>query len=62
MLDLPVSSEALFTTEGITARSKARPWRMEKLKMAGIVWEKPNFEFLQGCWLDDPALQIVIRK
>ncbi len=35
---------------------------MEKLKMAGILGEKPDFEFLAECWNDDPALQIVIKK
>jgi hypothetical protein len=35
---------------------------MEKLKMAGILGGKPDFEFLQECWNDDPALQIVIKK
>ncbi|WP_193198043.1 hypothetical protein [Nostoc sp. MG11] len=56
------SNEALFTAEGIAARSKARPLRMEKLKLAGILGENPGVEFLQECWNDDPALQIVIRK
>ncbi len=56
------SSEALFTAEGITMRSKARLLRMEKLKMASLVGENPGFDFLQQCWNDDPALQIVIKK
>ncbi|MEA5604669.1 hypothetical protein [Nostoc sp. UHCC 0252] len=54
--------EALFTSEGITIRSKARLLRMEKLKMASLVGENPGFEFLQECWSDDPVLQIVIKK
>ncbi len=45
-----------------TSRSKARLLRMEKLKMASQVGENPGFDFLQQCWNDDPALQIVIKK
>ncbi|MCC5633829.1 hypothetical protein LC613_41155 [Nostoc sphaeroides CHAB 2801] len=56
------SSEALFTAEGMTIRSKARLLRMEKLKMASLVAENPGFDFLQQCWNDDPALQILIKK
>ncbi len=56
------SSEALFTAEGITARSKMRPQRIEKLKLTGMLGEKPAKEFLAECWNDDPALQIVIKK
>ncbi|MBC1225413.1 hypothetical protein [Nostoc sp. UCD121] len=52
----------MFTAEGITIRSKARLLRMEKLKMASLVGENPGFDFLQQCWNDDPALQIVIKK
>ncbi|WP_341530188.1 hypothetical protein WKK05_13375 [Nostoc sp. UHCC 0302] len=56
------SSEALFTAEAIAARSKARPGRMQKLKLAEVLRENPGFEFLHECWNDDPALQIAIRK
>ncbi|MFN6540408.1 MAG: hypothetical protein RM021_029235 [Nostoc sp. EkiNYC01] len=56
------SSEALFTAESIAIRSKARLLRMEKLKMASLVGQNPGFDFLQECWNDDPALQIVIKK
>jgi hypothetical protein len=56
------SSEALFTAEGIAQRQKARPWRMEKLKMAGLLKENPGLDFLMECWNDDPALQIVITR
>ncbi|MBN3910227.1 MAG: hypothetical protein HWQ35_27900 [Nostoc sp. NMS1] len=63
------SSEALFTAvrgasrrEDIAIRSKTRLLRMEKLKMASLVGENPGFDFLQQCWNDDPALQIVIKK
>ncbi|MEH1810711.1 hypothetical protein [Nostoc sp.] len=56
------SSEALFTAEDIAMKSKARLLRMEKLKMASLVGENPGFDFLQECWNDDPALQIVIKK
>jgi hypothetical protein len=51
-----------WSSEAIAVRSKARPWRMEKLKMAGILREKPDFDFLLECWQDDPALEIVIKK
>ncbi|UKP00984.1 hypothetical protein [Nostoc sp. UHCC 0870] len=50
-----------WSSESIAARLKARSWRMEKLKMAGVLREKPDFEFLLECWADDPALQIVIK-
>ncbi|MGJ5629885.1 hypothetical protein [Nostoc sp. CALU 1950] len=56
------SSDALFTTEDIAMRSKVRLLRMKKLKMASLVGENPGFDFLQECWKDDPALQIVIKK
>ncbi|BBD70414.1 hypothetical protein NIES4072_67800 [Nostoc commune NIES-4072] len=56
------SSEALFTAKDIAMRSQARLLRMEKLKMASQVGENPGFDFLQECWRDDPALQIVIKK
>ncbi|MBW4428961.1 MAG: hypothetical protein KME50_32235 [Nostoc desertorum CM1-VF14] len=63
------SNEALFTAvrgasrrEDIAIRSKVRLLRMEKLKMASQVGENPGFDFLQQCWNDDPALQIVIKK
>ncbi|MBD2535737.1 hypothetical protein H6G97_42820 [Nostoc flagelliforme FACHB-838] len=36
--------------------------RMQKLKVAANSGENPGFEFLQECWNDDPALQIVIKK
>jgi hypothetical protein len=42
----PVPTPDKWSSEAVTARSKARPWRMEKLKMAGILGEKPDFEFL----------------
>jgi hypothetical protein len=56
------SSEALFTAKDIAIRSKARLLRMEKLKMASLVGQNLGFDFLQECWNDDPALQIVIKK
>lgn len=58
----PVASFDKWSSEAIAARSKARPERMEKIKMAGIVGENPGFEYLKECWDDDPALQIVIKK
>ncbi|MBN3946620.1 MAG: hypothetical protein HWQ38_09035 [Nostoc sp. NMS7] len=30
--------------------------------MAEIFKENPEFDFLQECWSDDPALPIVIKK
>ncbi|MBD2359560.1 hypothetical protein H6G41_34335 [Tolypothrix sp. FACHB-123] len=50
-----------WSNEAIAQRSKARPWRMEKLKLAEVLKENPGFEFLRECWEDDPALQIVIK-
>ncbi|GAX38891.1 hypothetical protein [Nodularia sp. NIES-3585] len=58
----PDHNDEKWSSEGIATRLKARPKRMEKLKMAGILGEKPDFEFLHECWNDDPALQIVIKK
>jgi hypothetical protein len=56
------SNPEKWSHEAISARSKARPWRMEKLKMAGVLKENPGFEFLHECWEDDPALQILVKK
>ncbi|WP_256091397.1 hypothetical protein [Nostoc sp. KVJ20] len=42
--------------------SNLRPERMQKLKLAANSVQNPGFEFLQECWNDDPALQIVIKK
>jgi hypothetical protein len=58
----PVPNADKWSSDAVVARSNARPKRMEKLKMAGILGESPDFGFLQECWNDDPALQIVIRK
>ncbi|MDB9343414.1 hypothetical protein PN481_07745, partial [Nodularia spumigena CS-588/06] len=58
----PDHNDEKWSSEGIATRLNARPKRMEKLKMAGILGEKPDFEFLHECWNDDPALQIVIKK
>ncbi|MCG6137530.1 MAG: hypothetical protein MET45_23335 [Nostoc sp. LLA-1] len=51
-----------WSYEAVVERSKVRPWRMEKLKMAEQLRENPGDEFLQECWQDDPALRIVIKK
>ncbi|MGF1939343.1 MAG: hypothetical protein RM347_034195 [Nostoc sp. ChiQUE02] len=60
------SSAALVTEkwshEAIVARANARPRRMQKLKVAANSGQNPGFDFLQECWNDDPALQIVIKK
>ncbi|MEH1910627.1 hypothetical protein [Nostoc sp.] len=58
----PVPSAEKWSHEAIVARSNVRPERMQKLKVAGNSGENPGFEFLQECWNDDPALQIVIKK
>ncbi|MBD6620045.1 hypothetical protein FNW02_30675 [Komarekiella sp. 'clone 1'] len=58
----PVTENEKWSSSAIAARSKMRPLRMEKLKMAGVLGENPSFEFLMECWNDDPALQIVIKK
>ncbi|WP_375515680.1 hypothetical protein [uncultured Nostoc sp.] len=51
-----------WSHEAIVARSNLRPERMQKLKLAGNSGQNPGFEFLQECWNDDPALQIVVKK
>ncbi|MBE9053873.1 hypothetical protein IQ243_26430 [Nostocales cyanobacterium LEGE 11386] len=58
----PAPTDEKWSYEAVVERSKARPWRMEKLKMAEILEEKPAKEFLYECWDDDPALRIVIKK
>ncbi|WP_226889853.1 hypothetical protein [Nostoc sp. MG11] len=56
-----VNSEK-WSHEAIVARSNLRPERMQKLKLAANSGQNPGFQFLQECWNDDPALQIVIKK
>ncbi|QLE46101.1 hypothetical protein FD723_37930 (plasmid) [Nostoc sp. C052] len=51
-----------WSHEAIVARSNMRPVRREKLNRAANSSENPGFDFLQECWQDDPALQIVIKK
>ncbi|NEU81919.1 hypothetical protein G1O98_23395 [Nostoc sp. UIC10630] len=51
-----------WSHEAIVARAKARPERMQKLKLAENSGQNPGFDFLLSCWSDDPALQIVIKK
>jgi hypothetical protein len=51
-----------WSYEAIVERSRVRPWRMEKLKMAERLRENPGVEFLMECWADDPALRIAIEK
>ncbi|MFS0518999.1 hypothetical protein ACEYW6_30485 [Nostoc sp. UIC 10607] len=51
-----------WSYEAIVARSNMRPERMQKLKVAANSGQNPGFEYLQECWNDDPALQIVIKK
>ncbi|RCJ26229.1 hypothetical protein A6770_26440 [Nostoc minutum NIES-26] len=58
----PAPNSDKWSSEAIAARSKARPWRMEQLKMAEVLKENPGFEFLLSCWDDDPALRILIKK
>ncbi len=40
---------------------RLQPERMQKLKVAANSGQNPGFEYLQECWDDDPALQIVIK-
>ncbi|WP_392476085.1 hypothetical protein [Nostoc sp. C110] len=58
----PAPSYEKWSYEAIVARSNMRPERMQKLKVASNSGENPGFDFLQECWNDDPALQIVIKK
>jgi hypothetical protein len=58
----PVSQTEKWSHEAIVARSNMRPERMQKLKVAANSGQNPGFDFLQKCWNDDPALQIVIKK
>ncbi|MBD2302559.1 hypothetical protein [Nostoc sp. FACHB-190] len=51
-----------WSYEAVVERSRVRPWRMEKLKMAEQWRENPGDDFLMECWADDPALRIVIKK
>ncbi len=51
-----------WSHEAIVARSNMRPVRREKLNRAANSSENPGLDFLQECWNDDPALQIVIKK
>ncbi|QLE52609.1 hypothetical protein FD724_31930 (plasmid) [Nostoc sp. C057] len=59
---VPVPSAEKWSHEAIVARSNMRPVRREKLNRAANSGENPGFDFLQECWNDDPALQIVIKK
>ncbi|BBD70001.1 hypothetical protein NIES4072_72390 [Nostoc commune NIES-4072] len=58
----PVSQTEKWSHEAIVARANMRPERMQKLKVAANSGQNPGFDFLQECWSDDPALQIVIKK
>ncbi|MEH1963105.1 MAG: hypothetical protein V7L05_25270 [Nostoc sp.] len=58
----PVPNPEKWSHEVIVARSNVRPERMQKLKVAANSGQNPGFDFLQECWNDDPALQIVIKK
>ncbi len=58
----PIPSAEKWSHEAIVARSNMRPVRREKLNRAANSGENPGFDFLQECWNDDPALQIVIKK
>ncbi|MBD2491973.1 hypothetical protein [Aulosira sp. FACHB-615] len=51
-----------WSYEAVVERSRVRPWRMEKLKIAEQWRENPGDDFLMECWADDPALRIVIKK
>ena len=58
----PVLDAEKWSEEAIFARLKSRPRRLQRLKTAQVLAENPGFEYLQECWNDDPALQIVIKK
>ncbi|MBD2535395.1 hypothetical protein H6G97_40770 [Nostoc flagelliforme FACHB-838] len=58
----PVPNPEKWSHEAIVARSNVRPVRREKLNRAANSGDNPGFDFLQECWSDDPALQIVIKK
>ena len=58
----PVPSAEKWSHEAIVARANVRPLRMQKLKVVANSGQNAGFEFLQECWNDDPALQIVIKK
>ncbi|MEH2294023.1 hypothetical protein [Nostoc sp.] len=58
----PLTSAEKWSHEAIVARSNMRPVRREKLNRATNSGDNPGFDFLQECWNDDPALQIVIKK
>jgi hypothetical protein len=58
----PVPSAEKWSHEAIIARSNMRPVRREKLNRAANSGDNPGFDFLQECWNDDPALQIVVKK
>jgi hypothetical protein len=58
----PMPQPEKWSHEAIVARSNMRPERMQKLKVATNSGQNPGFDFLQECWNDDPALQIVIKK
>ncbi|WP_243458647.1 hypothetical protein [Nostoc sp. UIC 10630] len=51
-----------WSHEAIVARSNMRQSRMQKLQVAANSGQNPGFEYLQECWNDDPALQIVSKK
>ncbi|MCC5654717.1 hypothetical protein LC609_34105 [Nostoc sp. XA013] len=55
-----MSQTEKWSNEAIVARSNLRPERMQKLKVAANSGQNLGFDFLQECWNDDPALQIVI--
>lgn len=57
-----VTNAEKWSHEAIIARSKMRPLRMQKLKVAENSGQNPGFDFLQEYWDDDPTLQIAIKK
>ncbi|WP_242054164.1 hypothetical protein [Nostoc sp. FACHB-888] len=58
----PVPNAEKWSHEAIVARSNMRPERMQKLKVVANSGQNPGLDFLDRCWNDDPALQIVIKK
>nr|MDZ8283316.1 hypothetical protein [Nostoc sp. ChiSLP01] len=51
-----------WSYEAVVERSRVRPWRMEKLKMAEQWRENPGIDFPMKCWQDDPASEDCDRE
>ncbi|MFN6497064.1 MAG: hypothetical protein RMX65_008675 [Nostoc sp. DedQUE01] len=56
------SNPEKWSYEAIVERSRVRPWRMEKLKMAEQLRENPRVDFLMECWADNRASEDCDRE